>query len=120
ENDSERAASNAGADIIFFMNRRLTVLSVLGSLLPLMGLLGTVIGMIKVFSRVAAAGDLTDIGILAGGIWEALITTAAGMSVAIPTLMIYHFLERRIEKTSHRMRQEGERIIEMMRNNKES
>ena len=115
EERCEKAAHITGEDIIFQLNRRLSVLAVLGSLVPLMGLLGTVIGMIKVFSRVAAAGDMSDISILAGGIWEALVTTAAGMAVAIPTLLIFHYLERRIEKTAHRMQHKGEKIIEIMR-----
>lgn len=115
EDRCEKAAHLAGEEIIFQLNRRLSVLSVLGSLVPLMGLLGTVVGMIKVFSRVAAAGDMSDISILAGGIWEALVTTAAGMAVAIPTLLIYHYLERRIEKIAHRMQHKGEKIIEIMR-----
>lgn len=111
----EKDAATCGEDILFSLNRRLAVLSVLGSLVPLMGLLGTVIGMIKVFSNVATAGDISDISVLAGGIWEALITTAAGMAAAIPMLLSYHYLDGRIDKISHRMQQKGEKMLKIMR-----
>ena len=107
----ENAATISGEDILFYLNRRLNILSVLGSVLPLMGLLGTVLGMIKVFSMVAHAGDAADITLLAGGIWEALITTAAGMAVAIPVVLIYHYLNRTIEKTAHSMQQKISQLI---------
>lgn len=112
---SEKAASTAGDDILFNLNRRLDLLSMLGTVTPLMGLLGTVVGMIKVFSRVAAAGDMSDISILAGGIWEALLTTAAGLAVAIPILFAHNYLERKVDKISHRMMQKAQKIVSLMR-----
>ncbi len=112
----EKAASTAGDDILFNLNRRLDLLSMLGTVTPLMGLLGTVVGMIKVFSRVAAAGDMSDISILAGGIWEALLTTAAGLAVAIPILFAHNYLERKVDKISHRMMQKAQKIVSLMRN----
>jgi biopolymer transport protein ExbB len=111
----EKAASGSGDDILFNLNKRVDFLAMLGSVTPLMGLLGTVIGMIKVFARVAEAGDLSDISILAGGIWEALITTAFGLAVAIPTLFAHNYLERKIEKIAHRMQQKALKIIAIMR-----
>ena len=107
----EDAAALSGDEILFSLGRRLGVLSVLGSVLPLMGLLGTVLGMIKVFARVASAGDAADIAILAGGIWEALITTAAGMMIAIPVILIYHYCVRNLEKISHVMQQKASKLI---------
>lgn len=107
----EDAAVLSGDDILFYLGRRLGVLSVLGSVLPLMGLLGTVLGMIKVFARVAGAGDAADIAILAGGIWEALITTAAGMMIAIPVILVYHYFVRTLEKISHVMQQKASKLI---------
>lgn len=111
----EKVASLVGSDILFKLNKRLIVLSVLGSMLPLMGLLGTVLGMIKVFSQVAHAGDAADIAMLAGGIWEALITTAAGMAVAIPVLLVYHFLRRTLEKIAHTMQQKVSHLIQVLK-----
>jgi biopolymer transport protein ExbB len=63
---------------------------------PLLGLLGTVLGMIKIFTRFTEAGG--NPMILAGGIWEALITTAAGLTVAIPSLIIYRFLNYKADE----------------------
>ncbi len=118
EEASEKAASVAGDDILFDLNRRLDFLSMLGSVTPLMGLLGTVIGMIKVFSRVAAAGEMSDISILAGGIWEALLTTAAGLAVAIPILFAHNYLERKLDKISHLMMQNAQKMIAAMNQGK--
>ncbi|HOP62020.1 MAG TPA: MotA/TolQ/ExbB proton channel family protein [Spirochaetota bacterium] len=109
--EMEDAATLSGEEILFHLGRRLNILSVLGSVLPLMGLLGTVLGMIKVFTKVAHAGDAADIAILAGGIWEALITTAAGMIIAIPVILIYHYFNRNLEKIAHSMQQKSSRLI---------
>ena len=109
----EQAASLTGSDILFQLNRRLSVLTILGSVLPLMGLLGTVLGMIKVFTRVAQAGDAADITMLAGGIWEALITTAAGMAVAIPVLLINHGFRRTLDRIAHLMQQKVSQLIQL-------
>lgn len=79
------------------LERFMTVLRTIGTIAPLLGLLGTVAGMIKVFQTMSAVG-LGEIGGLSGGISEALITTAAGMSVAIPTIIVHNFFERRNAK----------------------
>jgi len=109
--DMEIAAVSAGDRILFSLSQRLSILSVIGSVVPLMGLLGTVLGMIKVFARVAHAGDAADITVLAGGIWEALITTAAGMAVAIPVMLIHHYFSRNIQKAAHSMQQDATMLI---------
>ncbi len=113
--EQEKAAISAGDEILFDLSRRLNILSVLASVLPLMGLLGTVLGMIKVFYRMTQAGDAGDITILAGGIWEALITTAAGMIIAIPVMLIYHYFNRTIEKIAHRMQQRGTSLVNVLK-----
>ena len=109
--EREHAAEQSGDSILFMLNSHLGLLSMIGSITPLMGLLGTVLGMIRVFFRIASAGTAADIGILAGGIWEALITTAAGMAVAIPVVILHFSFSQRIKKIAHQMRHEGERII---------
>jgi len=116
EKDMEHAASMTGEKIIFNLSRRLSILSVSASVLPLMGLLGTVLGMIKVFSKVAHAGSAADISILAGGIWEALITTAAGMLIAIPIILIHHYFKRNINSIVHFMQQDGNMLISKLKN----
>jgi biopolymer transport protein ExbB len=70
-------------------------LAVVATLSPLLGLLGTVIGMIGAFDKVAAAGSLGDASLLGGDISKALITTGAGLAIAVPALAIYHFFRSR-------------------------
>ncbi len=73
--------------------KHLRILSVIGNISTLLGLLGTVTGMIQTFINIEASGGTAEVALLAGGIWEALLTTAAGLSVAIPTLVMYHYFE---------------------------
>ncbi len=75
--------------------RFVSIPGTMATISPLMGLLGTVLGMIKMFTKFMEAGG--NPMVLAGGIWEALITTAAGLSVAIPSLLIYRYLTHRAE-----------------------
>lgn len=77
-------------------SRYLSTLAVLGSTSPLLGLLGTVIGMIKAFSVVESMGGSVNASVLAGGIWEAMLTTAFGLSVAIPLLFFHNHLDNRL------------------------
>lgn len=76
-------------------------LDVIVTLAPLLGLLGTVLGMIEAFQEVEAAGGRANPALLAGGIWEALLTTAAGLAVAIPTAATLHWLESVVERVRH-------------------
>lgn len=78
--------------------RGLKLLELIGTIAPLLGLLGTVIGMIAAFQAMQEAGSTVDPADLAGGIWEALLTTAAGMAVAIPATMGLVWFESQIEK----------------------
>ncbi len=92
-----------GSDILFQLRRGLRPLEVIGSLAPLLGLLGTVLGMIKAFQQLEAAGNQVNPAILSGGIWEALLTTAVGLCVAIPAVALLNWLERRIDHLAHDM-----------------
>lgn len=78
-------------------------LETIASLAPLLGLLGTVLGMIEAFRQMEQAGSRVNPSLLSGGIWEALLTTAAGLAVAIPAVMVLTWLERRVERTAHAM-----------------
>ena len=71
-------------------------LEIIAQVSPLIGLLGTVIGMIDSFNELELGGSLVDPSILAGGIWTALLTTAMGLIVAIPALISHYFFERKI------------------------
>lgn len=78
-------------------------LEVIASLAPLLGLFGTVLGMIKAFQALELAGTQVDAAVLSGGIWEALLTTAVGLAVAIPVVALLTWLEGRVERLGHRM-----------------
>lgn len=80
---------------------------------PLLGLLGTVQGMVIAFSTLEQAGTRVDPSLLAGGIWAALLTTVAGLAIAIPALAAHYWLDSRIEKTSAAMQDTVTRIINL-------
>ena len=83
---------------INYYSSRLDNLQVIATIAPLLGLLGTVFGMIEAFQQMEAAGKSVDPSILSGGIWEALLTTAAGLSVAIPIVVFESYFRSLIEK----------------------
>lgn len=89
----------------------LRALEVIAALSPLLGLLGTVLGMIEAFRQLASAGSQVDPALLSGGIWQALLTTAAGLSVAIPLVLLHSWLERRVERCAHHMEDAVTRIF---------
>jgi biopolymer transport protein ExbB len=93
----EKAIEESGAVEMAFLERGLVWLSTVANLAPLIGFLGTVSGMIRAFADIAAAGDV-DPSVVAGGISEALITTAAGLVVAIPAQTAYNFFLSKIDK----------------------
>jgi biopolymer transport protein ExbB len=86
-------------------------LEVIASLSPLLGLLGTVIGMIDAFRALEAAGNQVDPSVLSGGIWVALLTTAAGLSVAIPSVVALTWLERLLEGVTRRLEDQVTRVF---------
>ena len=75
----------------------LRIIEVIAALSPLLGLFGTVLGMIEAFHQLEHAGTAVDPAVLSGGIWEALLTTAAGLGVAIPAIIALNWLEQRID-----------------------
>jgi biopolymer transport protein ExbB len=102
--DLARAEATAlGADILEDMRGYLRPLEVIAALSPLLGLFGTVLGMIDAFRALEAAGNNVDPTILSGGIWVALLTTAVGIGVAMPVVALLNWIERRIERVAHGM-----------------
>lgn len=93
----EEDSLRRGREALEEMRGGLRALEVISALAPLVGLLGTVFGMIGAFQALETAGSQVDPSILSGGIWEALITTAAGLTVAIPALAAFHWADRTIE-----------------------
>ena len=102
----KESIEEVGRHVVYDLARYLNTLGTIAAVSPLLGLLGTVIGMIKVFAAITTQG-VGDASILAGGISEALITTAAGLSVAIPTLMLYRYFRNRVEGLVVAMEQEA-------------
>ena len=95
------------------LERFLNTLGTISSITPLLGLLGTVIGMIKVFTVITSQG-IGDPSILSEGISEALLTTAAGLSVAIPSLMFYRYFRGKVDDLVVTMEQEALKMVEVM------
>lgn len=95
------------------MERYLNILGTIAAITPLLGLLGTVVGMIRVFTAIVVEGSGNS-AILAGGISEALITTASGLTVAIPALFFHRFFVRRIEEISVEMEQEVIKLVDAL------
>ncbi|MBU2497970.1 MAG: MotA/TolQ/ExbB proton channel family protein [Proteobacteria bacterium] len=97
------------------LEKRVGILSTIANLTPLLGLLGTVSGMIKTFNVISVQG-VGNPAPLAGGIAEALITTAAGLSVAIPTLVCYRIVKDKAESLIFQMEENSIKIIEIIEN----
>ena len=90
------AMENAARTEIARLERRLVVLATIAQITPLLGFLGTVLGMIQMF-KVIQEAQLPSPGQLAGGVWEALLTTAAGLVVAVPAYVAYNYLVSRVQ-----------------------
>ncbi|WP_432695924.1 MotA/TolQ/ExbB proton channel family protein [Marinobacterium sp. YM272] len=93
------------------MRSFLRPLEVIATLSPLLGLLGTVLGMIVAFKQMEAAGSQVDPSVLSGGIWQALLTTAVGLAVAIPVMTIHNWLERKVERVAVLMNDSVTRVF---------
>jgi len=107
----KEAVEDTGRHVVYRLQRFLNTLGTIAGISPLLGLLGTVIGMIKVFSAILAHG-VGDASQLAGGISEALITTAAGLTVAIPSYFFYRFFKGRVEEYVVSMEETAINLIE--------
>lgn len=114
----KESISEEASHVIHDLERFLNPLGTITAVTPLLGLLGTVIGMIKVFLEIMAQGT-GNASILAGGISEALITTAAGLSVAIPALVMHRYFQRRIDTLVLTMEQESVKLVEAIHGDRE-
>lgn len=104
DKDRDAEIGRVGSAEIRGLETYLGWLEVIANLSPLLGLLGTVFGMIIAFAELQAAGSDVDPTILAGGIWEALLTTAFGLSIAIPALAAYYLLEAEVDRVRNAMK----------------
>ncbi|MBE0484532.1 MotA/TolQ/ExbB proton channel family protein [Marinobacter sp.] len=114
----KESIEHEASQVIHELERFLNPLGTIATIAPLLGLLGTVIGMIKVFAEIQLAG-VGDAGNLAGGISEALITTAAGLSVAIPALICHRYFIRRVDELVVNMEQEAIKLVEVVHGDRE-
>lgn len=103
----------AAAQVIHDMERYLNTLGTIAAITPLLGLLGTVVGMIRVFSEIMIRGT-GNANALAGGISEALISTAAGLTVAIPTYTFHRFFSRRVDFLILSLEQESIKLVDAL------
>ncbi len=107
----ERAIEGAGQHEASLLTSNLRVLGAVANITPMLGLLGTVFGMIKAFNVISLSGTGNP-GLVANGISEALITTAAGMVVGIPALALYHYFRGRIERFVFEMEEVSFQLVE--------
>ena len=114
----KEAIEETGRQVVQELERFLNTLGTIASITPLLGLLGTVIGMIKVFTAITALG-VGNPTVLAGGISEALITTAAGLSVAIPSLMFYRYFRGKVDALVLKMEDEALKMVEVIHGERE-
>lgn len=115
----KESIEETGRQVAHQLERFLNTLGTIAVITPLLGLLGTVVGMIQVFAVI------TDIGVgnpgeLAGGISQALITTAAGISVAIPALIFHRYFRGRVDELVLEMEQEAIKLIEVLHGERET
>jgi len=110
----EDVVSMKGSFELKRLNQNLHILELAGRMAPLMGLLGTVLGMTEAFKMVSSMKGAVDPSVLASGIWEALITTVAGLSVAIPALVLHHLFEERAKTIAFQMKHSATEIINLI------
>jgi len=114
----KESISETASHEIHKMERFLNALGTIAAITPLLGLLGTVVGMIRVFTAIVVEGS-GNASVLAGGISEALITTAAGLAVGIPALFFHRFFTRRIEEISIDMEQQAIKLVDAVHGERE-
>lgn len=110
----KEAIEDAGRHMLPELERYLNTLGTIAAIAPFLGLLGTVLGMIEMFGGIGSHG-LGDPSIVASGISQALVATAAGLAVAIPSLMFYRYLRGRVDELTVDMEQEALKLVEILR-----
>lgn len=115
----KEAVENTGRHVVPELERYLRSLGTIAAISPFLGLFGTVVGMIQMFSGIGQHG-VGDPSIVAAGISTALITTAAGLAVAIPSLMFYRYFRGRVNELLLEMEQEAIRLVEILHGERES
>jgi biopolymer transport protein ExbB len=99
----ETVIIHATDDEVRDLSSYVQALATIGNIAPLLGLLGTVLGMIKAFMVIQEMGGKVNAAVLAGGIWEALLTTALGLAIALPTMVAHSYIVSRIDRYEARL-----------------
>lgn len=115
----KEAINDTGRQVVADLERYLNSLGTIAAVTPLLGLLGTVIGMIDVFGVIMDAG-VGRPEVLAGGISKALITTAAGLAIAIPALILHRLFDRRVDSLAIAMEEQALRLVEVIKGEREA
>ena len=121
DNDRDRikeSIEEQGREVVHELDQFLDTLGTIAAISPLLGLLGTVVGMIKVFSQITLHG-VGNPGVLADGISQALVTTAAGLSIAIISLIFYRYFRRRVDTYVVEIEKEAIKMVDVLHNNRE-
>jgi biopolymer transport protein ExbB len=101
----ETVLTSATDEEVRGLSTYMQLLATLGNIAPLLGLLGTVIGMIKAFMVIQEMGGKVNASVLAGGIWEAMLTTAVGLAVALPAMLAHGYLSAQVDRYEARLQQ---------------
>ena len=109
----KESIEEVAGQVVHELEKYLNALGTIAAITPLLGLLGTVIGMIREFTALQLEG-VGNAALVAGGISEALITTAAGLTVAIPTLFLHRYFLRRVDDLVIGMEQQAIKLVDMM------
>ncbi len=113
------SCESIGRQHIYNLEAGLGTLATLSAAIPLLGFLGTVTGMIKAFMQIQKLGGNVNANVLAGGIWEALVTTAAGLAVGIVALVIHNYLAEQVRTSARLIEHTGEITVKILGNNDE-
>ncbi len=109
-----RRLERLGSEVVASLESHLTTLAAITSIEPMLGFLGTIIGLIQAFMSWEALGEQITINLLAGGIYQAMITTAAGLSVAIPYYLIHSYLVTRVKRLTRILEERTEALVDLL------
>jgi biopolymer transport protein ExbB len=109
----EKSMENVGRIEMYKMERNLNILSLIAGIAPMFGFLGTIVGMLQLFSAIASTGEL-ELGEIAGGIYTKMITSATGLIIGLLAYVAYNFLNTQVDKTANRMEIASAEFIDIL------
>jgi biopolymer transport protein ExbB len=109
----EKSMENVGRLEMYKMERNLNILSLIAGIAPMFGFLGTIVGMLQLFSAIAAKGEL-ELGEIAGGIYTKMITSATGLIIGLLAYVAYNFLNTQVDKTANKMEMASAEFIDIL------